>query len=328
MRYHNALDSMMEGVQIIGFDWRYLYVNDAVVAQSRYTREELLGRTMMEMYPGIENTEMFKALEQCMKDRTTHVMQNEFTFPDGSVGYFELSVQPMTDGVFILSTDITGRWKAEMAIAHQRERLELQNKELEQFAYVASHDLQEPLRMVTSFLQLLQRRYKADLAPEAQEFISFATDGAVRMKQLIADLLSYSQLGRAVDTVEVDMDAVFDQVTVDLSVAIKESGAVVERTGLPHVRASRTEMGQLLQNLIANAIKFRRKDTAPRVNVRGRREKDVLHFELSDNGIGIPEQYKDKVFLPFKRLHDRSLYSGSGIGLAIAHKIVVRYGGR
>jgi len=327
-RFHNALDVLIEGVQIIGHDWRHLYVNDAGAAQSTFTKEQLLGTTMMERYPGIEESPVFAALQQCMSDRLPRVMETDFTFPNGTTKTFHLSIQPITEGLFLLSTDITERKRAEVEVANQRVRLEQQNKDLEQFAFIASHDLQEPLRMVTSYVQLLQRRYGYKLDRDANEFIGFAVDGTLRMKQLITDLLAYSRMGREVDIADVDMDIVLQQARANLATALMESGAVLTSDPLPAVRASQTEMLQVLQNLIGNAVKFRRKDVAPVVHVTGREEGDHWRFDVADNGIGIEAQYNEKVFVPFKRLHDKTTYSGSGIGLAVAQKIVQRFGGR
>ena len=327
-RYHDALDVLMEGVQIISTDHRYLYVNDALVQQSGYTRDELLGATMMERYPGIEKSPMFEALQECLQRREARVMENEFVFPDGSRRVFNLSIQPVAEGLFILSSDITERKKAEAEVAAQRTQLEEQNKELEQFAYIASHDLQEPLRMVTSYVQLLQRRYGDKLDADALEFIAYAVDGAERMKQLINDLLAFSRLGRPSLQDGVDLDVVLGMVLVNLDTAIKEASATVTSDPLPTLTAARTEMLQLFQNLIGNAVKFRRDGVPPVVVVTCRDEGDHWAFSVRDNGIGMDEQYSAKVFTPFKRLHDRSKYAGSGIGLAVAQKIVHRYGGR
>lgn len=327
-RFHEALDKMMEGVQVIDREWRYTYLNDALVGQSMLTREQLLGHTMMECYPGIEHTVMFRTLQQCWADGTPRMFENEFTFPDGSTGFYELSVQPMRDSLFILSTDITERKRAEEAVLRQHEQLELQNHELEQFAYIASHDLQEPLRMVASFLQLLEQRYKDQLGTEGAEFITYAVDGAKRMKRLIDDLLLYSRLGKPAEVSAVELDSVLAQVLKDLGPSIQEHGATVESDALPRVVMARTEAEQMFQNLLSNAIKFRQEDVPPRIRITCRQDEECWHFEVHDNGIGIDEEYKDKVFMPFKRLHDRAKYPGSGIGLAIAHKIVVRYNGR
>jgi len=326
-RYHDALDKMMEGVQIISPEWRYLYVNDALVAQSTLTREELLGKTMMECYPGIEQSALFTVLRRCMEKRTVEVLENGFTFPDGTKGVFQLSVQPMPDGLFILSTDITARKRAEERLVVQAHRLQEQNKELEQFAYIASHDLQEPLRMVSSYVQLLERRYADQLDADATQFIIYAVEGAARMKRLINDLLAYSRLDRDMDTDLVDLGTVMRQVLKNLEPSIAGSGARVTHGELPTVTASPTGMLQLLQNLVSNAVKFHRPGTVPEVHMEARDQGDHWDFTVADNGIGMDLRYADKVFVPFKRLNAASTYEGTGIGLAVARKIVERHGG-
>jgi PAS domain S-box-containing protein len=327
-RYHNALDVLHEGVQIIGFDWTYLYVNDALVIQSTFSREELMGRTMPERYPGIEQGPMFATLQHCMEHRVSRIMDSEFTFPDGTLGTFLLSIHPVDEGLLILSTDITARKRAETELTIQREQLVRQNQDLEEFAFIASHDLKEPLRMVASYVQLLERRYSDKLDKDALEFIAFAVDGAARMKQLINDLLVYSQLGRAVKLEDVDLNTTIHQVQANLATLFVETGVTFTSTALPTVRSSATEMLQVFQNLIANAAKFRRDDTPPEIHVSAEAEGDYWLIRIGDNGIGIEEQYHDMVFAPFKRLHDKSKYSGSGIGLSVAQKIVLGNGGR
>jgi PAS domain S-box-containing protein len=327
-RYHNALDVLIEGAQIIGHDWRHLYVNDALAEMSTFSKEELLGTTLMERYPGVEQSDIFKELQRCMVERSTHTVETDFTFPNGVTKSLYLRIQPVDEGLFILAQDITERKRAEMEMAAQRQQLKEQNQELEQFTYIASHDLQEPLRMVASYVQLLQRRYGDALDGDAHEFIGFAVDGAQRMKQLIDDLLTYSRVDRPTRQQAVDMNSTVEMAVANLGSAIAEAGAQVLAEDLPHVQASRTDMLQVMQNLIGNAVKFRREGTVPEVLVKGREEAAHWYFEVIDNGIGVEPTYHDKIFAPFKRLHGRSKYTGSGIGLAIAQKIVHRYGGR
>ena len=227
-----------------------------------------------------------------------------------------------------LARNIIERKKAEQEKIKYTQDLERSNKELEQFAYIASHDLQEPLRMVGSYMQLLERKYKGRLDKDADEFIHFAVDGANRMKQLIRDLLNYSRMGRESHKAEVDVIEVLKEVQSNLHASIKESNAVINFNGMPVINADRTQMLQLFQNLIGNAIKFRRDATIPVINISATRENDHWLFSVADNGIGINKEYSDKVFIIFKQLHDKSKYSGTGIGLAIAKKITEQYGGK
>jgi signal transduction histidine kinase/CHASE3 domain sensor protein len=224
--------------------------------------------------------------------------------------------------------DITERKRVEAALAQHVRELARSNAELEQFAYVASHDLQEPLRMVASYTQLLARRYRGRLDADADEFIDFAVDGASRMQNLIEDLLSFSRVGtRGRPFEQVSGELVLDQALSQLRVTIEENGAEVTHGPLPSVVGDASQLTQLLQNLIGNAIKFRGREP-PRVHVSARPEGQDWVFSVQDNGIGIDPQFRERIFVIFQRLHSRSRYPGTGIGLAICKKIAERHGGR
>jgi signal transduction histidine kinase len=220
------------------------------------------------------------------------------------------------------------RHQVEEDLARKVDELARSNADLEQFAYVASHDLQEPLRMVTAYTQLLSEKYKGQLDENADKFIGYASEGATRMQVLIQDLLAFSRVGRKEAAyTKVDCNAVMEEVRQTLTSAIQESGAVVTSANLPSVWADRTQMAQVFQNLIGNAIKFRGKEP-PVVTVRAEKTDQHWLFRVSDNGIGIAPEYADNVFVVFQRLHARAEYPGNGIGLAICKKIVERYGGK
>jgi signal transduction histidine kinase len=205
--------------------------------------------------------------------------------------------------------------------------LQRSNGELEQFAYVASHDLQEPLRMITGYTQLLAKRYKGRLDPDADSYIGFAVDGAKRMQALIEALLNYSRVGtRGKPRARTDCESVLKNTLAGLQLAIRQSGAVVTHDPLPNVMADESQISQLLQNLIGNAIKFRNAES-PRVHISCKRKSDAWLFSVKDNGIGIDPQYWERIFVIFQRLHTREEYAGTGIGLAICKKIVERHGG-
>ena len=225
--------------------------------------------------------------------------------------------------------DITEQKRTEEELGELVEELRRSNAELEQFAYVASHDLQEPLRMVSSYTQLLARRYRDKLDTDADEFINYAVDGANRMQILINDLLQYSRVGtRGKPLSPTDMDAVFEAARANLRVAIEESGAEVTSDELPTVIGDQSQLVQLFQNLIGNAIKFRKEEEPPRVHVGAENKGGYWLFSVRDNGIGIEEQYLERIFVIFQRLHARKEYSGTGIGLAFCKKIVERHGGK
>jgi len=219
---------------------------------------------------------------------------------------------------------------ARRAVAQAEEQaahLEARNADLEQFAYVASHDLQEPLRMVTSFLQLLERRYAGQLDERADEYIRYSVDGAKRMQTLIQDLLAFSRVGtQGGELVPVDAEEVVEEARRVLGPAAAEAGATISYGPLPTVNGDHGQLLQLFQNLLGNAIKFRG-DTPPEVRVEAHKEGTRWRFEVRDNGIGVAEEHRQRVFQVFQRLHTRDEYEGTGIGLAICKRIVERHGG-
>lgn len=213
-------------------------------------------------------------------------------------------------------------------LAERAKELTRSNQELQQFAYVASHDLQEPLRMVASFTQLLAKRYHDKLDDDARDFITYAVDGARRMQTLISDLLAYSRVGTQGKPLEpADCEAILDRVLNNLMLAIKDTRAVIRRDPLPVAMADGVQLGQLLQNLIANALKFRSQDV-PRIHISAERDGDKWKLGVRDNGIGIAPEHGERIFIIFQRLHTKTEYPGTGIGLAICKKIAERHGGR
>jgi signal transduction histidine kinase len=219
------------------------------------------------------------------------------------------------------------RQQSEIELQRQKQDLARSNDELQQFAYVASHDLQEPLRMITSYLDLLERRYKGQLDAKADMFIGYAVDGASRMQILINDLLNYSRVGRQERNFEaVDCDPIYAQVLANLQVAISTNNAIVSADPLPRVYGNSSQLTQLFQNLIGNAIKFRSQEP-PQIEINVRSIEGWWLFSVRDNGIGIENEYLDRIFVIFQRLHGKTEYPGTGIGLAVCKKIVERHGG-
>ncbi|MGP3957545.1 sensor histidine kinase [Nonomuraea sp. 3N208] len=220
---------------------------------------------------------------------------------------------------------IVSAWRV---AADQAEELRRSNGELEQFAYVASHDLQEPLRKVASFTQMLEQRYSSELDERARQYIHYAVDGAKRMQLLINDLLDFSRVGRATgERIVTDSGEALSQALENLSATVEDSETTVTRDDMPKVKGNRLQLTQLFQNLIENAIKFR-SEAPPRIHIGVERSGDMWQFSCSDNGIGVESKYADRIFLIFQRLHPRDVYPGTGIGLALCRKIVEYHGGQ
>jgi light-regulated signal transduction histidine kinase (bacteriophytochrome) len=235
------------------------------------------------------------------------------------------------DGCFyIAGKDITERKRLEDELALRAEKLERTNAELQDFAYIASHDLAEPLRMITSYLELLKRRYEGQLDETADEFIGYAVGGAERMKALIDDLLTYSRVGsHDMQKAGVDLSDLLGHVLEGLQRAIEDAGAEVElATPLAQVCGDPTQIGQLMQNLVANAVKFADAGRPPAVTISTSEEDDGVRISVADNGIGIAEAQQERIFKMFARLHGRDEYEGTGIGLALCRRICDRHGGR
>jgi light-regulated signal transduction histidine kinase (bacteriophytochrome) len=251
---------------------------------------------------------------------------------DGTEFPVEISLSPLTtdEGVLVTASirDITERRRAEADLRRTAAELTRSNTELAQFAYVASHDLQEPLRAVAGCVQLLQQRYEGDLDARAHELIAHAVAGATRMQTLIHDLLAYSRVSTHAKPLQpADCAMILKDVLANLEVNVRESEATVTSAALPTVMADPTQLRQLFQNLIGNALKFRG-EQSPKIHVSAERHDGEWELSVCDNGIGIDRQYFERIFQVFQRLHTQREYAGSGIGLAICKKIVERHGGR
>jgi len=253
----------------------------------------------------------------------------------GLGGDFLVTTTPLLDaggkliGSVHVARDITDRKRAEGELKSTALELARSNQDLEQFAYVASHDLQEPLRMVTGHLSIIQDRLGDTLDETTRQSMFFALDGASRMQAMISDLLTYCRAGRKTEGfLPIDMETVLTVVLDNLAAAIADAAALVEHDPLPTVKAEQSQVIQLLQNLIANAIKYQPAGQAPRIKVSAARDQDAWVLSVRDNGIGIKPEHLDRVFMIFQRLHSREQYPGTGIGLALCKRIVEFHGGR
>jgi PAS domain S-box-containing protein len=334
-RYRTILENIEDGYYELDLAGNFTFFNDSICRIFGYPKEELMGMNDRQYTYEKNAKKVFRAYNKVYKTgEPGRVCGYEIIRKDGTKRHVEVSISLLRDssgkptGFRGISRDVTDRKQAEEALKEKTEELARSNRDLEQFAYVASHDLQEPLRMVTSYVQLLARRYKGKLDSDADEFIGFAEGGAIRMWNLINALLAYSRVGmRGTQLEPTDCETAISQSLNNLKVAIEENGAVVTHDSLPMVMADNSQLVQLFQNLIGNAIKFRGKEP-PRVHVSAGRNGNGWVFSVRDNGIGIAPEYAERIFIIFQRLHGLEEYPGTGIGLAICQKIVEQHGGR
>jgi len=337
------LEAALDPLVTISADGKITDVNKATELVTGLSREQLIGTSFLNYFTEPKNAK--KGYEKVFAEgvvrdypltirhidgHTTDVLYNATVYKNDA---------GEVQGVFAAARDITEKKAAEAELDKYREHLEdlvkqrteelaRSNKDLEQFAYVASHDLQEPLRAVAGFVELLKRNLQSSLDGKTTEYMNFTVDGAVRMQSLISGLLEYSRVGtHGQRSEQTDAKAALEQAIANLRMSIKESGAEITTDDLPMVYFDGMQLSQLLQNLIGNAIKFRAERT-PRIHIGAARLDDSWRFAVADNGIGIDPQYAERIFLLFQRLHSREKYSGTGIGLSICKKIVERHNGK
>ncbi len=332
-RYLRTLDSMLEGCQIISFDWRYLYVNGAAAMHGRRAKEELLGHTMTEMYHGIGNTEMFGVLRHCMDTRIPQHIENEFTYPDGNKSWFVLSIQPVPEGIFILSNDITERKRAE-EILLENERLIYASKAKSDFLASMSHELRTPLNSIIGFSELLKQNIAGELNKKQKKFVEDILVSGNHLLALINDILDLSKVEAG------KIDLVIEKLPVPQ--AINEGLTLVKESAMRHnvalkmeldpelefIEADRLRFKQILFNLLGNAVKFS-KPGGGVVTVTTRKEGRMARFSVTDTGIGIKKGDMGKLFKEFEQVSTgiSRIYGGTGLGLAISKKLVELHGG-
>lgn len=314
------LDHLLEGCQIIGRDWRYLYVNDAIVRQGRSTRKKLLGHTMMECYPGIEKTPFFSRLERCMRERVSDLMDNEFTFPDGSVGWFELRMEPVPEGVFILSIDITERRKVDQAKT--------------EFVSIASHQLRTPLTSVNWYSEMLLSGVAGSDKKRLRTYVRKIHDGSRRMVSLVDSLLNVSriELGTlAVERSRTDISSLLKEIVDEQRHEAQRAGVTVCLSipkPMPVIDTDRNLLRMVFQNLLSNAVKYSRCGEGVSVTaaVEG---KSGICIVFADTGYGIPKRQQDRVFEKMFRADNirTKNISGTGLGLYIVKSVLAALGG-
>ncbi len=335
---NNFLDSVLENIPNMVFVkdanyLRFVRFNKAGEDLLGYSKKQLLGKNDYDFFPK-EQADFFTE-----NDRAVLAQKNIKDIPEEPVNtkhgekWLHTRKIPILspDGkpLYLLgiSEDITEMRKAQLELEQKTKELERSNVELEQFAYVASHDLQEPLRTVSSYVQLLATRYKNKLDKDANEFIDFAVDGSNRMRQLINSLLDYSRINRVKPFEMINLSDVIADVLLDLKDQVTDTGALIKYDSLPEIYGDNVLIGQLFQNLIGNALKFR-SDKRPEISITYEKHNNQYLFAVKDNGIGMQKEYWDKIFIIFQRLNSREKYPGTGIGLSICKKIVERHGGK
>ncbi len=343
-RYRGLFDLSRDGIVFASMDGRIEEANAAYLAMLGYAFDELLRLTYQQLTPP-RWAEMEAEIlsRQIIARGYSDEYEKEYIRKNGSV--FPVAVRAILVRdeagrpvrMMGIVRDITEQKRAKEALERHARNLARSNEELEQFAYVASHDLQEPLRKIQAFGALLEEEKRDRLDEEGRQYVDFMTDASRRMQTLVSDLLALSRVSTGARPFEdIDLGEMVETVLSDLSVQLSETGGQVQASDLPVVRADRTQMEQLFRNLIGNALKFRRPDTPPRVSVRGEAASGSLPdvpgpastIRVADNGIGFEPSQGETLFAPFKRLHARHTYEGSGIGLAVCQKIVLRHNGR
>jgi PAS domain S-box-containing protein len=335
-KYRGLLEAAPDAMVVVNPHREIVLLNVRAEKQFGYSRDELIGKRVNTIIPqGFAErliADGLRSAEDALAQQIGTGIELTGRRKDGSEFPIEIMLSPLesAEGVLVTAAirDITTRKHAEAHLLENVAELNRSNEELAQFANVASHDLQEPLRMVASYTQLLSRRYKGRLDADADEFIAFAADGASRMQRLIADLLAYSRVGtKGQDLVGISSEHALQQALLNLRGAIEDSGAQVTHDPLPTVLADEMQLIQLFQNLVGNGIKYQNPGV-PRVHIGVVRDGEKKwKFSVNDNGLGIDARYFDKIFGMFQRLHKREEFAGTGIGLTICKKIVERHGG-
>jgi PAS domain S-box-containing protein len=334
-RYRGLLEAAPDAMVVVNAAGEIVLLNVQAEKQFGYSRDALVGQPVKNIIPeGFAEriiADGTRSAAEALAQQIGTGIELIGRRKDGSEFPLEIMLSPLDspDGILVTAAirDITARKKVDAILIHKVDELYRSNEELGQFAYIASHDLQEPLRMVASYTQLLSRRYKGKLDAEADEFIAFAVDGANRMQRLIQDLLAFSRVGtKGRDLLHTSSERALRQALQNLRGAIEESGALVTYEFMPDVLADDMQLTQLFQNLIGNAIKYQ-SPGVPRVNISAAQNGEGRWiFSVMDNGLGIDSQYFEKIFGMFQRLHKREEFAGTGIGLAICKKIAERHG--
>jgi PAS domain S-box-containing protein len=334
-KFRSMVHNISDIITLLDSNGNILYQSGSILQALGYTADETIGRNIFELLHPDDIQFIAEEMEKILLDES-YEPTLEYSFLNKAGNYILMEAKannqlqnPAVNAIIVNSRDITQRKTVEAAIMKQAHDLAVSNIELERFAYIASHDLQEPLRMVSSFMNLLQKKYNNQLDETANQYINFAVDGSNRMKQLITDLLRYAQIGVKPQPAElVDMHNAVAELQIVLQHKIEDTGTSISTEGLPTGIAIKTDIDQLLQNLIGNAIKYQAPASKPIIHIKGEERSNDWLISVQDNGIGISPAFKDKIFVVFQRLHTKDAYSGTGIGLSICKKIIDKAGGK
>src|SRR5690606_21388036 len=317
----HILESIGDAFFAVDKNWTVNYWNKRAEIILGIKREEILGKNLWTVFNEEEHSPFYTFYGKSLGKETPDHFEVYYE-PLGI--WLEVSSYPSPSGLSIYFKDISGRKQSEERLKKMNRELALSNSELEQFAFVASHDLPEPLRMITSFLSQLETRYGEMLDGRAKQYIYFASGGAKRMRNIILDLMEFSRIGRTTEDKQmVSLDALLDEVVRHNRTLIHEKKAKVHwDVGLPELYTFKSPLRLVFQNLINNGLKYQTKGRVPVINIRAKEKEESWHFTVADNGIGIDPEYFDKIFTIFQRLHNKEEYSGTGVGLAICKKII------
>lgn len=330
--FEKVLKGNVEAIVITDSHGNIEWANNTFSTLTGYAKADALEKTLGFLFAG--GQDVYETMRPKLDEANHHEAETRIRRKDGTEFPAEVTLSSVRSDADMIThhvlefSDITEFRYAREELIRRTEELSRSNKELEQFAYVASHDLQEPLRMVASYTQLIAQRYRGKLDTDADEFIAYAVDGATRMQAIINDLLTLSRVStRNTAFSRADAKLALDKALANLRLVIAETGATIICDSLPALNADGSQLTQLFQNLVGNAIKFRGSNP-PRIEIGAEQQDGEWVFHVRDNGIGIAPEYFERIFLMFQRLHTKKEYPGTGIGLTICKKVVERHGGR